>query len=67
MTRIGIVQIVAAIAVVVGIILSFIEIKNRPHGLLLESSPKFQLSPWYGWLATAIGAILYAVLDFIKK
>jgi hypothetical protein len=56
-------------AVFVGIILSFIEIKNRPHGLLLESSPKPPkwLSPWYGWIATSIGAILYAVLDFIKE
>jgi len=58
-------KIVAATLVVVGIGISFYNLKNSPDALLLESSPERPAwLPWLGWSITSASAVLYIALDF---
>jgi hypothetical protein len=68
MTWIAVLKILAAILVGIGVVLAFLDIKYRPHGLLLESSPTRPtwLSAWLCWAVTSLAAILYIVLDWIE-
>lgn len=57
---------IAGTLVIVGILISFYNLKNAPHRLLLESSPKQPAwLPWLGWAVTSVSAILYIGLDLL--
>ena len=58
-------KIIAATLVVVGIAVSFYDLKYSPSALLVESSPNRPAwLPWLGWSLTSASAILYIGLDF---
>lgn len=58
-------KMIAATLVVVGIVISFYNLKYSPDTLLLESSSKRPAwLPWLGWFLTSASASLYIGLDF---
>jgi len=55
---------VAATLVVVGFVISFINLKYAPHRLALEGSPQRPAwLPWIGWVVTFMAAVTYIVVD----
>lgn len=59
-------KIIAGTLVVVGIAISFYNLKYAPGKLLIED-PKKELPawlPWLGWIVTSASAFLYIGLDF---
>ena len=61
-------KVLAATLVVVGVVVSFINLKYSPHTLLLESSPKRPAwVQWLGWFIISAAAVLYIVVDFVAS
>jgi len=62
-------KIIAAVVVIAGVIVGYLEMKYAPHGLLLESSPDRPswLPGWLGWAVASASAILYILLDYLES
>ena len=57
---------ITAIVIIIGAIVSFFNVKLKPHVWLRESSPKRpKWLPWLSWILTSIPAILYIILDYL--
>ena len=68
MTLLEKVKTVAAVVVVVGIVVGYVNQKFAPHALLLESSPgRPTWLPWLGWALTSLASLAYIAADYFEQ
>lgn len=63
----SLIRAVSGTLVIAGLVFVYVERRNAPDAMLLESSP--DLSPWVGWagyLFSLAAAVTYNITDYIE-